>query len=70
MAFFIVSLLNNTEMSFSIASVVRNTFCTAINTGIVIRSMEQQTFPLANLNSVPLHSCLILFSSSELKDSK
>ena len=56
-------------MSFSITSVVSNTFCPAITTGIVIRLMEWQIFPLPNLNMVSLRSRLILSSSSELKKS-
>ena len=67
---FIVTLLSNNGMSFLLTSMVSNTLCTAITTGIVIRSMEWQTFPLPNLNVVSLRSRLILFNSSEIKDLK
>ena len=68
-ASFIVTLLSNNGMSFLLTSIISNTY-TAITTGIVIRSMEWQTFPLPNLNVVSLRSRLILFSSSEIKDLK
>ena len=70
LAFFIVSLLSNNGMTSAITSVVRIRFCSAITTGIVIRSMVRQAFTLPILNMVSLRTRLILFSSSELKDSK
>ena len=68
--FFILSLLNNNEIPFSITSIVMNTFHPPITTGIVSHSVERQTFLLPKINMVSLSSPYISFNFPKFKDHK